>query len=64
MQKITVDQWKHIPAGTKIWNGYANGYCTAPSAPGHYTLFEFVSERNTHVGWTWELETDDVKSAR
>jgi len=50
MQKITVDQWKHIPAGTRIWNGYSNGYCQAPKEPGFYTLYELVNDRNCHVG--------------
>ena len=57
MREITVDQWHHIPAGTKIWNGYSNGYSTAPKEPGYYTLYEKVTDNNTHAGWRWEKES-------
>lgn len=56
MRKITVDIWRHIPAGTTIPNGYSNGYCTAPSEPGLYTLYEVADDMNRHVGWEWEKE--------
>lgn len=56
LQKITVPEWKHIPAGGKVWNGYSNSYCQAPREAGHYVLFQLVNERNCHVGWTWEKE--------
>ena len=56
MQKITVPEWQHVPAGTRIWNGYSNGYLQAPKEPGYYTLYQFMSERNTHIGWQWERE--------
>lgn len=57
MRRITVDEWKHIPAGKTIWNGYAvNGTCTAPAEPGFYRLYELVSSSNTHLGWEWEKE--------
>lgn len=57
MRRITVDAWKHIPAGETIWNGYAvNGTCTAPSEPGLYTLYEIASDTNTHIWWEWEKE--------
>lgn len=55
-KRLTVDEWKHIPAGTKVANGYSNGYCTAPSEPGLYTLYEIADESNCHVGWEWERE--------
>ena len=58
MQKITVDQWRHVPAGTRIWNGYSNGYCQAPKEPGFYTLYQLVNDRNCHVGWRWEREQE------
>lgn len=56
MQKITIDEWKHIPAGTTIPNGYPSSYCTAPKEPGFYTLYQLVNENNTHGGWKWEKE--------
>ena len=56
MRKITVEDWKHIPAGTTIQNGYSNGYCTAPSEPGLYTLYEIASDSNVHEGWEWVKE--------
>ena len=57
MRRITVDEWKHIPAGETVENGFAvNGLCTAPSEPGFYTLYELASDENTHLGWEWEKE--------
>lgn len=56
MKKITVPEFQHIPAGTTICNGYPNGYCTAPSEDGLYTLYEMADESNCHVGWEWEKE--------
>lgn len=57
MRKITIDEWKHIPAGETVENGYpVNGYCTAPAEPGFYTLYELASDENTHLGWEWEKE--------
>lgn len=57
MTRITVDEWSHIPAGTKVASGYSNGYCTAPQEEGLYTLYELVHEdSNTHAGWEWEKE--------
>lgn len=53
MQKITVDEWKNISAGTTIPNGYSNGYCTAPVDPGKYTLYEVVDDNNVHKWWEW-----------
>lgn len=58
MHRITVDEWKHVPAGESVWNGFAvNGTCVAPSEPGFYTLYELVVG-NTHLGWEWEKEDD------
>jgi len=56
MDMITVPEWKHIPAGAKVWNGFANGYLSAPKERGYYVLYELVSDRNTHIGWRWERE--------
>ena len=56
MRKITVDEWHNIPDGTTIPNGYSAGYCTAPSEPGLYTLYEVADDMNRHVGWEWEKE--------
>lgn len=55
MRKITVDEWKHIPAGTKIDNGNC-GFCTAPSEPGLYTLYQIADDNNCHAGWEWVKE--------
>lgn len=57
MHKITLDCWRHINAGETVDNGFAvNGTCTAPQEPGLYTLYELVSNHNTHLGWEWEKE--------
>ena len=56
MRKITVDEWHNIPDGTTIPNGYSAGYCTAPSEPGLYTLYEVADDMNRHAGWEWEKE--------
>lgn len=49
---------QHVDAGEKVWNGYAGGemYCTAPSMPGKYSLYEVVGPNNEHKGWWWEKE--------
>ncbi len=52
-RRITVPNWEYILAGEKVADGY-NGYCTAPSAPGRYTLYEIADQNNQHVGWEWE----------
>ena len=59
IRKVTVPEWKHIPAGTTIPNGYPNGYCTAPEEPGFYTLYQLVDAFNCHQGWHWEKEMKD-----
>ena len=56
MKRITVPCWKNIPSGQTVENGYPNGYCTAPSEPGLYTLYELADESNCHAGWQWEKE--------
>lgn len=56
MKRITVEEWRHIPSGTTVPNGYSNGYCTAPSEPGFYTLYEVADDNNIHVGWEWIRE--------
>lgn len=54
---ITTDDWKHIKAGERVYNGFAvDSYCTAPSEPGFYTLYELVDDNNNHTGWKWEKE--------
>ena len=59
MNKFTVDEWKHIAAGATVANGFAvNGTCTAPSEPGFYTLYELVTDGNTHAGFEWVKEVD------
>lgn len=61
-RRITIDQWKHIPAGNTVWNGYAvNSTCTAPKEPGLYTLYEIADENNCHIGWEWEKEEEKEK---
>ena len=56
MQKITIKEWAHIPAGATVANGYSNGYCTAPSEPGLYTLYQLADDNNCHAGWEWVKE--------
>lgn len=57
MKKVTIDEWRHIAAGETVWNGFAvNGDCTAPAEPGFYTLYELVTDGNTHAGFEWEKE--------
>ena len=56
-QRVTCAEFQHIPAGERIWNGYSNGYCTAPET-GQYTLYELVDDNNCHKGWEWEKEDE------
>lgn len=54
---------EHVNAGEKVWNGYSGGemYCTAPSDPGLYTLYELANDHNVHVCWKWVKEdTNDI----
>ena len=51
----TCEEWQHIPAGTKVDDGFG-GYLTAPEEEGFYTLYEVASYRNTHQGFEWEKE--------
>jgi hypothetical protein len=60
MNKVTVPEWQHIPAGKTVANGFSNGYCTAPSEPGHYTLYELVDSSNCHSGWEWVREDEQT----
>lgn len=50
--KVTCDEWRGIPAGKSVWDGY-NGEKTAPEEPGTYTLYQLVNDDNTHAGWEW-----------
>ena len=59
MDKITNVCWMHIPAGTKVDNGFSGGYCTAPTKDGFYTLYELVHEYQ-HKGWEWEFEHNNI----
>lgn len=53
---VTVEEWKHVPAGTEVDDGFG-GTQTAPSEPGYYTLYERVFiDANTHAGWAWQKE--------
>ena len=55
MRYITVDEWKHIPAGQTVPSGYSYDM-TAPAEEGTYTLYEIADESNVHQGWKWEKE--------
>lgn len=61
MRKNTMDQWKHIPAGSTVDTGM--GLLTAPKERGYYTLYEIGTDDNYHVSFVWEKE-DDKKSTR
>ena len=56
MTRVTVNEWTHIKAGETVWNGFSDGYCTAPAEKGFYTLYELVNDDNTHAAWEWEKE--------
>ena len=55
MQKLIAQE--HVPANTRVWNGYPNSYCTSPKEPGLYTLYELADDTNTHAGWEWVRES-------
>lgn len=55
MHMVTVDCWRHIAAGHDVDDGFG-GVQTAPAVPGYYTLYELVSENNTHEGFEWKRE--------
>ena len=56
MQRITVSEWKHLPAGGKIDNGNCETM-TVPGKPGEfYTLYQLADDHNCHAGWDWEKE--------
>ena len=56
--KITVDEWKNIPAGTSVDDGFG-GFQTAPDEEGLFTLFELVDCSNIHAGWQWERQVEE-----
>ena len=62
LRRITAEEWKNIPSGTPVPDGFGN-YLFAPIKPGIYTLYELVSDENTHVGWTW-INESKKKSSR
>lgn len=48
-----------ILPGEEIPNGYAGQYCTAPEAPGRYTLLHLVDpDDRTHRGFIFEKEKE------
>ena len=53
-EKLTVDEWNHIPSGQGVEDGYG-GYQFAPMEGCFFTLYELV-ENGIHVGWRWERE--------
>ena len=50
IERITLDCWRNIKAGETVWNGYPDGYMTAPDEPGTYTLCQLVDDNNCHAG--------------
>lgn len=58
LERITLNCWKHIPAGETVWNGYPDSYMTAPEESGTYTLYQLVDDNNCHAGWKWEKERE------
>lgn len=52
---VTCDEWRNVPAGTRVPDGYGS-YRTAPGVPGTYTLYELADENNCHAGWKWERD--------
>jgi len=59
MRRITLDIWRHIPAGEQVESGY--GYkLNAPDEAGTYTLYQIVDDKNCHQGWEWEQEQDSL----
>lgn len=57
MRRITLDIWRHIPAGEQVESGYSYKLC-APDEAGTYTLYQIVDDKNCHQGWEWELDPD------
>lgn len=58
MERITIDQWQHVPAGSAVDSGFSGPDLTAPAEPGYYTLWELVDENNVHRGFTWQKEVE------
>ena len=57
MDRVTREEWKHIPSGRGVMQWQGGKVCRqAPPEPGLYTLYELVGPRNTHLGWRWERE--------
>lgn len=56
--KITADEWKNIPAGTSVDDGFG-GFQTAPAEAGLFTLYELVDCGNIHAGWQWERQVEE-----
>ena len=59
MRRITLDIWRHIPAGEQVESGYNYKLC-APEEAGTYTLYQIVDDKNCHQGWEWEQEQDSL----
>ena len=59
MRRITLDIWRHIPAGEQVESGYSYKLC-APDEAGTYTLYQIVDDKNCHQGWEWEQEQDSL----
>ena len=59
MRRITLDIWRHIPAGKQVESGYSYKLC-APDEAGTYTLYQIVDDKNCHQGWEWEQEQDSL----
>lgn len=57
MERVTVDYWKHVNAGEAVHDGYGH-LKTAPSAPGCYTLYQLVDDKNQHAGFEWVKEEE------
>lgn len=57
-KRITIEKWKHVPAGHKIPVGRgSNKYKKAPSNPGTYTMYMVMDVyAKDIIGYTWELE--------
>lgn len=63
MRRITLDIWRHIPAGEQVESGYNYKLC-APEEAGTYTLYQIVDDKNCHQGWEWEEEISDSEDKR
>lgn len=53
---------KHIPAGSKVWNGFFRAekrICQAPEEPGMYSLYQLHNDKEGHTGWQWVKEEEE-----